>query len=105
MNDQIKTDYRAAARKKFPYGTITGSGRWACVRRCPQSHGKRWQISLHVDMAHADKAAARECVWGCKGPIAYHFTAPVAPPEVPPMPAPVGKPDEPPPLISGMMKP
>jgi hypothetical protein len=97
------TEYHKLARKKFPYGEIRGDGRWACVRRCPQSHGHRWQISLHVDMDHAERAAARECTYGCQGPIAYHFTLPIAPPEAT-APTPVVKPVEPPPLI-GMMKP
>jgi len=97
-------DYHKAARQKFPFGEIRGDGRWACVRRCPQKHGHRWKISLHVDMDHADRAAERECAFGCQGPIAYHFTLPIAPPEMPQAPAPPVKPVEPMPPLVGMMK-
>src|SRR5882672_2893267 len=98
------TDYRAAARRKFPFGELRRNGRWACVRRCGQGRTKRWRISLHVDQEHAERAAARECAFGCQGPIAYHFTLPIAPPEISTAPNPKPVAPQPPPLIA-MMRP
>src|SRR6267154_4651972 len=94
-------DWHKLARKKFPFGELRGSGRWACVRRCGQGRTKRWRISLHVDQDHAEKASARECSFGCQG-CWNHFCVPVAPPGM--STAPDLKPvaPQPPPLIAMM---
>jgi hypothetical protein len=98
------TDFHKIARAKFPYGEIRGDGRWACVRRCGQGATRRWRISLHVDQDHADKAAERQCPYGCQG-LAYHFTLPIAPPEMPRAPEPVVRTVEEPPPLFGLMMP
>jgi len=94
-------DWHKLARKKFPYGQITGDGRWACVRRCHQRLGRRWKISLHETQERAERAAARECSVGCAG-VYDHFVTTVTPPETT-TPAPVVKPTvKAPPLIEAM---
>jgi hypothetical protein len=90
--------YKKLARQKFPFGPIVGTGRWACVRRCPKRYGKGWRISLFETQEQAERCAARECRWQCLGTY-EHFVTTVGPPESPTVAKP--KPVEPlPPIFS-----
>src|SRR5882724_11760053 len=95
-------EWHKLARKKFPYGQISGDGRWACVRKCHQSLGKRWKISLHENQDRAERASAKECGFGCLG-CWNHFVTPVGPAVETPALVPVKAVAPAPPLI-GLMK-
>jgi hypothetical protein len=61
--------FQKAAREKFPYGEITGSGPFAVVSKCT----RRWHIRLYKVAANAIEAEQKPCrAFLCKG-TAQHF--------------------------------
>ncbi len=95
--------FRQLAREKFPYGRITGTGRFAVCRKCPQGFSHRWRISLHATDELATRACDRECTNGCLG-CWNHFVVILGPdPDAPKRQPQQTKPTEPPPpLFAGV---
>jgi hypothetical protein len=50
-----RTAFRHQARQKFPFATIRGDGRWACVKKLHP----RWEVVLYVTQQRADRALIR----------------------------------------------